>query len=97
MGFIAEHQGRREGPDGLRWGVESICAQLSELGLQIAPSTYYEQHGREPSRASRSATRSCKAQISGFTPATTASMAPAKCGWSSTGRASRWPAAPWSG
>jgi putative transposase len=37
-------------PDGLRWGVEPICAQLSELGVPIAPSTYYDQANREPSR-----------------------------------------------
>ena len=48
--FIAEHQGRREDPDGLRWGVESICAQLSGLGVPIAPSTYYEQLSRQPCR-----------------------------------------------
>jgi putative transposase len=36
--------------DGLRWGVELICTQLSELGVPIAPSTYYEHHNREPSR-----------------------------------------------
>jgi hypothetical protein len=32
------------------WGVESICAALAELGVQIAPSTYYERLGRMPSR-----------------------------------------------
>jgi HTH-like domain len=48
--FIADHQGHRDGPDGLRWGVESICTQLSELGVPIAPSTYYDQANREPSR-----------------------------------------------
>ena len=42
--FIADHQGHRDGPDGLRWGVESICTQLTELGVPIAPSTYYDQH-----------------------------------------------------
>ena len=47
--FISEHQGRREG-GGLRWGVESICAGLAELGVQIAPSTYYEYIDRQPSR-----------------------------------------------
>ncbi|EFP19601.1 transposase, partial [Mycobacterium tuberculosis MAL010136] len=25
----------------MRWGVESICTQLTELGVPIAPSTYY--------------------------------------------------------
>jgi putative transposase len=34
----------------LRWGVESICTQLTELGVPIAPSTYYDQLNREPSR-----------------------------------------------
>jgi putative transposase len=48
--FIADHQGHRDGPDGLRRGVEPICAQLSELGVPIAPSTYYDQANREPSR-----------------------------------------------
>ena len=47
---IADHQGRREGGDGLRWGVQSICAGLVALGVQIAPSTYYEHVGRQPSR-----------------------------------------------
>jgi putative transposase len=34
----------------LRWGVESICAGLTELGIQIAPSTYYEHRDRQPGR-----------------------------------------------
>jgi putative transposase len=38
------------GPDGLRWGVESICTNLAQLGVQIAPSTYYEQINRRPSK-----------------------------------------------
>jgi putative transposase len=33
----------------LRWGVQSICAGLVELGIQIAPSTYYEHVDRQPS------------------------------------------------
>ncbi|MGY4646468.1 hypothetical protein ACVWWN_000264 [Mycobacterium sp. URHB0021] len=48
--FIADHQGHRDGRDGLRRGVESICTQLTELGVSIAPSTYYDQLNREPSR-----------------------------------------------
>jgi putative transposase len=32
----------------LRWGVQSICAGLVELGVQIAPSTYYEHVDRQP-------------------------------------------------
>lgn len=46
--FISAHAGRRAG--GLRWGVEPICRVLSEHGLPIAPSTYYEQVTRVPSR-----------------------------------------------
>jgi putative transposase len=34
----------------LRWGVESICTQLSKLGVPIAPATYYDHLSREPSR-----------------------------------------------
>lgn len=49
MRFIGEHAGARDG-DGLRWGVETICAQLTELGCRIAPATYYEHRSRQPSR-----------------------------------------------
>ncbi len=37
-------QGPAGGPDGgagLRWGVEPMCAVLSEHGVLISPSTYY--------------------------------------------------------
>ncbi|OBI86567.1 transposase [Mycobacterium asiaticum] len=34
----------------MRWGVQSICAELVGLGVQIAPSTYYEYFERHPSR-----------------------------------------------
>lgn len=40
MRFIDEHAARTS--CGRRWGVESICVQLSELGAPIAPSTYYD-------------------------------------------------------
>ncbi len=39
--FIREHADHRE-PGGLRWGVEPICRVLTEHGLQVAPSTYYD-------------------------------------------------------
>ncbi len=45
--FIDEHVGARDG-EGLRWGVESICDQLTELGAKIAPATYYEHRARTP-------------------------------------------------
>ena len=39
MAYIDEHVGVRhvdaDGP-GLRWGVESICAQLTELGAKMS-------------------------------------------------------------
>ncbi|WP_433788167.1 IS3 family transposase [Actinomycetospora sp. CA-101289] len=38
--FIDEHAARSSA--GRRWGVESICTVLGELGVSIAPSTYYE-------------------------------------------------------
>jgi hypothetical protein len=47
--FIAGHADRVT-VDGLRWGVESICAVLSEHGTPIAASTYYDVLKREPSR-----------------------------------------------
>ena len=62
MEFIREHADRRQevADGGLRWGVEPICAVLSEHfgehGVRIAPSTYYEYLRREPtSREQRDA------------------------------------------
>lgn len=48
VGYIDSVAGNRDG-DGLRWGVESICAGLTELGVKIAPASYYEHRGRQPS------------------------------------------------
>ena len=48
MEFIRENQGRRD-DGGLRQGVESICAVLTEHGVPIAPSMYYERVSRVPS------------------------------------------------
>lgn len=54
MRFIDEHKGHRVGPSGLRWGVESICAMLTEHGAAIAPSTYYDAATHStPHRGSR--------------------------------------------
>jgi putative transposase len=47
---VGGREGKRDGPDGLRWGVEPICTQLTALGVPIAPSTYYDQVNGEPSR-----------------------------------------------
>jgi putative transposase len=49
--FIVEHADRVT-VDGLRWGVEPICAALTEHGTPIAPSTYYE-HRAAPATAAR--------------------------------------------
>jgi putative transposase len=43
VAFIDGHKGRNT--DGLRWGVEPICAVL-----QVAPSTYYAAKSRPPCR-----------------------------------------------
>lgn len=52
MEFISAHQHMRVGADGLKWGVESRCAALSEFGVTIAPSTYYAHRARRgPSQA----------------------------------------------
>jgi putative transposase len=47
--FIREHTDRC-GESGVRWGVESICRVLTEHGMKIAPSTYYDAIGRPPSK-----------------------------------------------
>lgn len=41
VAFIASHADRVS-VDGLRWGVEPICRVLTEHGVRIAPSTYYD-------------------------------------------------------
>lgn len=48
--FIREHADHQPAAGGLRWGVEPICAVLSEHGVKIAPSTYYEWRDKLPSR-----------------------------------------------
>ena len=53
MRFIDEHAAQTSA--GRRWGVESICTVLTELGVSIAPSTYYDARRAlaEPSRAAQ--------------------------------------------
>ncbi|GAA4895232.1 hypothetical protein GCM10023203_56880 [Actinomycetospora straminea] len=53
MRFINEHAAHTS--CGRRWGVESICDQLVELGAPIAPSTYYDARRTlaEPSPAAQ--------------------------------------------
>jgi len=45
--FIREHADHRDA-GGLRWGVEPICRVLTEHGIEIAPSTYYEWRDKLP-------------------------------------------------
>jgi putative transposase len=51
VAFVDDHvdarHGDADGP-GLRWGVESICEQLTAMGCKIAPATYYEHRSRTP-------------------------------------------------
>lgn len=47
--FINEHKDSTVG--GLRWGVEPMCAVLTEHGVTISPSTYYEWIGKSPTAA----------------------------------------------
>ena len=48
--FIREHADHQPAAGGLRWGVEPICAVLTEHGVKIAPSTYYEWRDKLPTR-----------------------------------------------
>ena len=49
INFITEHKDHRVA-GGLRWGVEPLCVVLTENGIGIAPSTYYEWASRTPSK-----------------------------------------------
>ena len=51
--FITEHKDLRVETGsgaGLRWGVEPMCEVLTEHGVKISPSTYYEQVAKNPTR-----------------------------------------------
>ena len=74
-----------------RFGVEPIC-QL----LPIAPSTYHAAKNRPPSaRALRD--QELKVEIARVHAEHFGVYGAARSGGSYTGKASRWPAAPWSG
>ena len=49
IAFITEHKDHRVG-DGLRWGVEPLCDVLTEHGVTIRPSTYYEWVSKVPTK-----------------------------------------------
>ena len=88
MAFIDAHRDE--------YGVEPICAELP-----IAPSTYYESKAREgggtslPARTRRDAV--LRAEIERVWEENFGVYGCARCGVSSTGRASRWPDARWRG
>ena len=46
IAFIGEHKDSTVG--GLRWGVEPMCTVLTEHGIEISPSTYYEWAAKTP-------------------------------------------------
>jgi putative transposase len=55
IAFITEHKDLRASPAdgvgrGLRWGVEPMCAVLTEHGIKISPATYYEWAGKAPTK-----------------------------------------------
>lgn len=54
IAFIREHKDQRvlgpDGVEGLRWGVEPMCAVLTEHGVPIAPATYYEWLDKQPTK-----------------------------------------------
>ena len=49
IAFITEHKDHRVG-DVLRWGVEPLCDVLTEHGVTIRPSTYYEWIDKAPTK-----------------------------------------------
>ncbi len=51
IAFITEHKDSTVG--GLRWGVEPMCMVLTEHGIEISPSTYYEWVAKRPTARER--------------------------------------------
>jgi putative transposase len=83
--FIAGHAAKTTA-DGLGWGVEPICAALTEQGRPIAPSTYYEHQTRARlgPTAGQARDQALMAEIQRVWKAnypTTAFTVPARCGW----------------
>ena len=102
--FIAEHKDHREpGPQGagLRWGVEPMCTVLSEHGITISPSTFYERVDRQPTRRQLrdvELVEVIRAQREDKkTGKFVQTLGRARCGSGCAARATTWPAAPWSG
>ncbi len=79
--FIAEHQGHRDGPDGLRWGVESICDAADRAGCADRPIDLLRPRRSQAQPRARCVTRTSNPRSRESTPPTTASTGPARCGW----------------
>jgi hypothetical protein len=79
VAYIDSVAGNRDG-DGLRWCVESICVQLTELSAKIAPSTYYELRDRPPTARERPGTLTCGRSLPRLLSRTTASTVPGRSG-----------------
>jgi hypothetical protein len=89
--FIDQHRNRTTA-EGLKWGVEPICAVLP-----IAPATYYAAKTRMPShRDVRDAWLTGEIHRV-HTANYGVSTVPRRFGASSTAKASAWPAAVWNG
>jgi putative transposase len=84
--FIDAHKGR--------FGVAPICRVLSEHGITIAPSSYYDAKNRPPSKRSLRDDE-LKVEIARVHGENYGVYGPARCGCSSAVKASGWPAARW--
>jgi hypothetical protein len=90
VGFIGEHKDR--------FGVEPICRVLSEHGCKIAPSTYYDNLNRQPSKR-----KLRDRELIGLIEAERENdrfvrlFGPGRCGCTCAAWATTSPGAPWSG
>ena len=96
IAYIDEYKDRRT-VDGMRYGIEPICAELP-----IAPSTYYEMRARkaDPGRlpAERNVTWRCGRAFGASGTRIARSTAPlGRCGGSFDARAPVWRGARWTG
>lgn len=63
------------------WGVESICAALCELGVNLAPSMYYEYRKLGPTKRNERDEK-LKGRSPESTVRTSARTVPGRCGCS---------------
>ena len=94
IAFIDEHRGDPvEGSPGRVLGVEPICAVLSEHGVKIAPSTYYEARNRPPSKRSLRDAEIVELIAAARREPFLDRSVHARCGCICAGRAMTWPCA----